>query len=124
MRQEQRCAISAGPLTTQQFAAKIRAKFPGSYDDLSDADLSNKVLAKYPQYQTQVAITPMAVAHANSVCQRPHRHPRNLAQRPVLSKDLPRIRIRRVDSTSARTVPQATFSARKTLTTIPQIRGH
>lgn len=29
---------------------KIRAKYPGAYDDLSDAELTTKILAKYPQY--------------------------------------------------------------------------
>src|SRR5687767_4998223 len=34
-----------GPL-----AAKVRAKYPGVYDDLDDATLERQVLAKYPQY--------------------------------------------------------------------------
>lgn len=29
---------------------KIRAKYPGAYDDLSDAQLTQKIIAKYPQY--------------------------------------------------------------------------
>jgi hypothetical protein len=36
----------AGPLAT-----KIRAKFPGVYDDLDDATLEAKVLAAHPQYK-------------------------------------------------------------------------
>ena len=35
----------AGPL-----AAKVRAKYPGVYDDLDDAALEAKILAKYPEY--------------------------------------------------------------------------
>jgi hypothetical protein len=35
----------AGPL-----AQKIRAKFPGVYDDLDDATLESKILAKHPEY--------------------------------------------------------------------------
>jgi hypothetical protein len=45
------------PITSAQpdaqvsaFAAMIRAKYPGAYDDLSDDDLARKTLAKYPQY--------------------------------------------------------------------------
>ena len=34
-----------------QLSAKVRAKYPGAYDDLSDADLEAKVLAKYPEYK-------------------------------------------------------------------------
>ena len=29
---------------------KIRAAYPGTYNDLSDAELTSKILAKYPQY--------------------------------------------------------------------------
>lgn len=31
--------------------AKVRAKYPGAYDDLDDAELTKRVLAKYPQYE-------------------------------------------------------------------------
>lgn len=31
-------------------AAKIRAAYPGSYDDLSDATLTAKTIAKYPHF--------------------------------------------------------------------------
>ena len=41
-----------------QLAAKIRAKYPGAYDDLSDADLEQKILVKYPQYQDLVEEKP------------------------------------------------------------------
>jgi predicted peroxiredoxin len=33
-----------------QLAKKVRAKFPGQYDDLDDATLESKILAKYPDY--------------------------------------------------------------------------
>lgn len=33
-----------------QLAAKVRAKFPGAYDDLDDAALEKQVLAKHPEY--------------------------------------------------------------------------
>jgi hypothetical protein len=36
--------------TVQSFAAKVRAKFPGAYDDLDDSTLSQKVVAKHPEY--------------------------------------------------------------------------
>lgn len=38
----------------EEFASKIRSKFPGSYDSLSDDELVDKVIAKYPQYASQV----------------------------------------------------------------------
>lgn len=34
-----------------QLAALVRQKYPGSYDDLPDADLEKAVLAKHPEYQ-------------------------------------------------------------------------
>lgn len=34
----------------QTLAQAIRAKYPGAYDDMSDAELERAVLAKYPQY--------------------------------------------------------------------------
>lgn len=35
-------------------AAKVRARYPGAYDDLSDDDLGKKIVSKYPQYQDLV----------------------------------------------------------------------
>lgn len=35
----------AGPL-----AQRIRNKYPGEYDDMSDEELEKKVLAKFPEY--------------------------------------------------------------------------
>lgn len=46
----------AEPMTPQQFAATVRAKHPGAYDDLSDMDLTQKVLAKYPEYSDMVSV--------------------------------------------------------------------
>lgn len=43
------------PLSVSAFAAKIRGKNPGAYDDLTDQDLTAKVLAKYPQYSDMVS---------------------------------------------------------------------
>lgn len=34
----------------QEFAGKIRQKYPGSYDDLDDQTLAKKIVDKYPQY--------------------------------------------------------------------------
>lgn len=45
----------------QGLAALMRSKYPGAYDDLSDADLEKAVVAKYPEYQDLV--TPVA-SHA------------------------------------------------------------
>lgn len=41
---------SASAPPPQTLAQRIRAKFPGSYDDMDDYTLEQKVLAKYPQY--------------------------------------------------------------------------
>lgn len=39
-----------------EFANKIRAKYPGSYNNISDLDLTKKVIAKYPVYASQVKL--------------------------------------------------------------------
>lgn len=41
-------------MNSQQFAANVRAKFPGAYDNIPDEDLTQKVLLKYPQYNSVV----------------------------------------------------------------------
>jgi hypothetical protein len=51
--------VPNGDAATQQlapadFAAKIRAKYPGSYDDIKDDVLTNRILTKYPQYRDMV----------------------------------------------------------------------
>lgn len=38
----------------EDFASKIRSKYPGSYDSLDDNELVDKIVAKYPQYASQV----------------------------------------------------------------------
>lgn len=38
----------------EEFASKLRAKYPGAYDSLDDNELVDKVVAKYPQYASQV----------------------------------------------------------------------
>lgn len=44
------------PITSQtdpqvaSFASKIRAKFPGAYDDLKDDELATKIVTKHPEY--------------------------------------------------------------------------
>ncbi len=35
---------------TNELATRMRAKYPGAYDDLDDGTLTQKVIAKYPQY--------------------------------------------------------------------------
>jgi len=41
-------------LSFAEFASRIRSKYPGAYDDLSDEDLSNKVTEKYPVYRNAI----------------------------------------------------------------------
>jgi len=43
-----------GLLSPQEFAGRIRAKYPGAYDSLSDDELTQRTLKKYPQYGGQV----------------------------------------------------------------------
>ena len=45
-------------LTHQEFAQRIRTKYPKVYDDLSDEDLTTKFLKKYPVYNDMVAARP------------------------------------------------------------------
>lgn len=41
-------------MTPSEFAAKIRAKYPGAYDKVDDVTLSKKIVEKYPTYTNQV----------------------------------------------------------------------
>ena len=51
---------------SKTLAQMIRSKYPGAYDDLSDTDLEQKILTKYPQYsdipRTQSQGTPAVTA--------------------------------------------------------------
>ena len=54
----------------QTLAQAVRAKYPGAYDDLSDAELESKVRAKYPTATAanpQPVATPPAYQHAASI---------------------------------------------------------
>lgn len=50
--------MSAASTALNPLVEKIRAKYPGAYDDMDDATLTKKVLAKYPQY-SDLAAPPM-----------------------------------------------------------------
>lgn len=41
-------------MTPQEFANKIRTKYPGAYDSLSDEELTQRIINKYPEYKSQV----------------------------------------------------------------------
>lgn len=41
-------------MNPQEFAEKIRSKYPGSYDHVDDVTLSRKIVDKYPQYSSRV----------------------------------------------------------------------
>lgn len=52
-------------MTPQEFATKIRTKYPNGvasdgrkYADIPDNELSQKIIAKYPEYSSQVKLTP------------------------------------------------------------------
>jgi hypothetical protein len=62
-------------LSVQQFAAKVRAKYPGDYDALSDSDLVARLLKAYPEYRDfvdtgQQDIPTMGPAPQKSLLQR------------------------------------------------------
>jgi len=42
------------PINGPRLAIRIRQKFPGEYDDMTDEELERKVLAKYPEYKDLV----------------------------------------------------------------------
>lgn len=44
-------------MNTQEFAQKIKSKYP-QYADMDNNDLVNKIITKYPQYKTQITDTP------------------------------------------------------------------
>lgn len=50
--------MSTAPLNS--LTEKIRATHPGAYDDMDDAELTKRVLAKYPQYSDLAAPAPTA----------------------------------------------------------------
>lgn len=43
------------PITMADFAGKVRAKYPGAYDHLSDSQLTGKIITKYPEYKDQIS---------------------------------------------------------------------
>jgi hypothetical protein len=47
--------MATTPLSIPDFAAKVRAKYPGAYDKLSDPELVQKVVTKYPDYKDHIA---------------------------------------------------------------------
>src|SRR5258707_12515249 len=54
-----------GSLSTADLAAKVRAKFPGSYDDKPDAVLVGAWLKKYPDYSPY--LTPESSAQVSAL---------------------------------------------------------
>src|SRR5947209_14173208 len=49
------------PMDERAFAGKVRAKYPGQYDALDDAELSRRVLKRYPEYQPHVRLSDAAL---------------------------------------------------------------
>lgn len=47
--------MSTAPLPINEFAAKVRAKYPGAYDHVNDATLVQKITDKYPEYKDHIA---------------------------------------------------------------------
>jgi hypothetical protein len=43
-------------ISTQEFAAKIKAKYP-QYEDINDVELTQKIINKYPEYKDQVDLS-------------------------------------------------------------------
>jgi hypothetical protein len=63
-------------------AGKIRDKFPGQYDDLSDDDLGKKVIAKHPEYQDLVQSIPGEVPERQTLAPLPK--PPGVLGRPAM----------------------------------------
>lgn len=51
------------PLSVQEFAAKVKAKYP-EYQSLADDDLARRIVAKYPEYEGQVSLAPSVAEKA------------------------------------------------------------
>lgn len=47
--------MSTAPLPITEFAKRIRSKYPGAYDSLSDTQLVQKIVDKYPDYKEKIA---------------------------------------------------------------------
>lgn len=47
--------MSTAPLPINEFAKRLRSKYPGAYDSLSDSQLVQKVVDKYPDYKQHIA---------------------------------------------------------------------
>ena len=47
--------MSTPPLPIDEFAKRLRTKYPGAYDSLSDSQLVQKVVDKYPDYKQHIA---------------------------------------------------------------------
>ena len=45
-------------MSMDDFANSIKAKYPGTYDDIENEELADKVLTKYPVYRQHVDIKP------------------------------------------------------------------
>src|SRR5262249_25433088 len=45
-------------ISVEDFARRIRARYPGAYDDLPDAELAERVIRKYPVYADWVDLAP------------------------------------------------------------------
>ena len=46
-------------MTSEQFAGKVRTKYPGEYDHLNDQELTQRVVSKYPEYGSVVKDAPI-----------------------------------------------------------------
>ena len=47
--------MTTTPLPIDQFAQGVRDKYPGAYDHMSDPELVNAIVTKYPQYKEHIA---------------------------------------------------------------------
>lgn len=47
---------AAAPLTVLELGQRVKAKYPGQYDDIPDVDLGRKVKAKHPEYSDFVDV--------------------------------------------------------------------
>jgi hypothetical protein len=58
--------LSADDQQVKDFAGKVRTKYPGAYDDMSDFQLSKAIVTKYPEYADMLPKSFSAPAPAGS----------------------------------------------------------
>jgi hypothetical protein len=64
-------AVTPNLMSPQEFAGRVRAKYPGAYDTLSDQELTNRIVTKYPEYGGKVQLASQPQRPTDPVLQDP-----------------------------------------------------